>query len=394
MANSKVITKNDLLKIFEKIQSKFPLKQDTGWHNAELSSSFALYGSTSVVKYRRVGNTVTIEGEVKPTVNITGTDSPYRIFTLPEGYRPDFRQDIICQGSGNSTWLLTVMPEGDVNFARYRDCSLTTGTSFQTITPSHWLPFTITYLVDECSNQSDAFFIANGKVQEKLVSGVNIKSINGESLLGNGNMIISGGGGGGGSTDQLLDMFYPVGSYYETSKSTSEFNPNIAWGGTWELESGGRVHVGAGANEANTTNNWGSYAANTNTWVVGEKGGETRHLLYANESGFPGASGYSDYQLGTHSHNLTSGAGAYFIGITPGANIVINGKKRAYAAENSSGTYWVHCGSAAGLGEYSATAQSGSLSHRHSTSLASANAASSHNNIQPYVVVNRWHRVA
>lgn len=30
-----------------------------------------------------------------------------------------------------------------------------------------------------------------------------------------------------------LDMFYPVGSYYETSETT--FNPNVAWGGSWSL---------------------------------------------------------------------------------------------------------------------------------------------------------------
>ena len=28
-----------------------------------------------------------------------------------------------------------------------------------------------------------------------------------------------------------IDLFYPIGSYYETSDNT--FNPNTAWGGTW-----------------------------------------------------------------------------------------------------------------------------------------------------------------
>ena len=37
----------------------------------------------------------------------------------------------------------------------------------------------------------------------------------------------------------LLNFFYPVGSYYETSDAT--FNPNTAWGGTWVLDSAGRV---------------------------------------------------------------------------------------------------------------------------------------------------------
>ena len=30
----------------------------------------------------------------------------------------------------------------------------------------------------------------------------------------------------------LLNLFYPVGSYYETSDA--EFNPNTSWGGTWK----------------------------------------------------------------------------------------------------------------------------------------------------------------
>lgn len=33
-----------------------------------------------------------------------------------------------------------------------------------------------------------------------------------------------------GSEMTLLDMFYPVGSYYETSDGS--FNPNTSWGGT------------------------------------------------------------------------------------------------------------------------------------------------------------------
>lgn len=37
----------------------------------------------------------------------------------------------------------------------------------------------------------------------------------------------------------LLDIFYPPGSYYETSDP--DFDPNVRWGGIWELEDAGRV---------------------------------------------------------------------------------------------------------------------------------------------------------
>lgn len=43
--------------------------------------------------------------------------------------------------------------------------------------------------------------------QDILVSGVNIKTINGLSLLGSGNIVISGGGGGGGSVNSVNEVF-------------------------------------------------------------------------------------------------------------------------------------------------------------------------------------------
>ena len=116
----------------------------------------------------------------------------------------------------------------------------------------------------------------NGK-QDELVSGTNIRTINGTSVLGNGDITVSASGtpiptastvaefdssahinsadmssaditsfvnGLDGSRAGLIDIFYPVGSYYETSDST--FDPNIAWNGTWVLEIGGQVHISAG----------------------------------------------------------------------------------------------------------------------------------------------------
>jgi hypothetical protein len=47
-------------------------------------------------------------------------------------------------------------------------------------------------------------------------------------------------------TLNVVDMFYPIGSYYETSDTT--FNPNVTWGGTWVLETEGQVHVSSGTN--------------------------------------------------------------------------------------------------------------------------------------------------
>ena len=47
-------------------------------------------------------------------------------------------------------------------------------------------------------------------------------------------------------SEQVLDMFYPVGSYYHTSDP--DFNPNSAWGGTWAKLGEGQVLLSAGTN--------------------------------------------------------------------------------------------------------------------------------------------------
>ena len=60
----------------------------------------------------------------------------------------------------------------------------------------------------------------------------------------------------------LIDLFYPVGSYYETSNTS--FNPNTAWGGTWVEDSSGKVTAAY-------------QSGDTNFGTVGQTGGEKTH---------------------------------------------------------------------------------------------------------------------
>lgn len=56
-----------------------------------------------------------------------------------------------------------------------------------------------------------------------------------------------------GGTLNLLDFFYPVGTYYETSDS--DFDPNTTWGGTWVQDSKGKVLVGRSDTGVFSSNN-------------------------------------------------------------------------------------------------------------------------------------------
>lgn len=156
-------------------------------------------------------------------------------------------------------------------------------------------------------------------------------------------------------------IYYPVGSYYETSDST--FNPNNEWGGTWELEAEGLVHIGAGS-----------------SYIIGATGGEATHLLTAAESGVPAHA----HGLNSHTHNITSGGEQVpattngFVGDT-GSNASGSGQKFIIASEASDG---VRSRSTTGA----ATGNTGNNT--------AANATTAHNNMQPYTVVNRWHRTA
>lgn len=200
--------------------------------------------------------------------------------------------------------------------------------------------------------------------QDVLVSGTNIKTVNNQSLLGSGNLSI-GGGGGSSDYDQLsnrpeinsvlltgdksfadlglIDFFYPVGSYYETSDST--FNPNTAWGGTWSLEAEGLVHIGAGSN-----------------YTIGDTGGEAEHLLTGAESGQKAITitgGGHEHKVHRTANHASSGSARYTIQGTTDSS---------YADTFGGGT--------------------------HSHSVSAEDATNAHNNMQPYIVVNRWHRTA
>lgn len=127
-----------------------------GWIYPTLNSDFAMYGtseSANKPKYRKVGSVVEIRGIVTPTVTLPksgdGSTDMYTIFTLPEGYRPGSLIYVICQGSGNCTWLMRINTNGEIGFSRYRN-----GDASASVSPGAdgasgtWLPFQATFLVN------------------------------------------------------------------------------------------------------------------------------------------------------------------------------------------------------------------------------------------------------
>lgn len=136
----------------------------------------------------------------------------------------------------------------------------------------------------------------------------------------------------------LLDLFYPVGSYYETSDTT--FSPNTEWGGTWVQDTKGLVTVGAIEDGGDNP------AYGTLKLSVNDVQGEAEHTLTTDE-------------MPRHNHETGVGVWANTQG----------GFMNRYS-ENT-GNF---CGSINTI-DYTG----GGLSH---------------NNVQPSIGVKRWHRIA
>lgn len=136
----------------------------------------------------------------------------------------------------------------------------------------------------------------------------------------------------------LIDRIYPVGSIYISTSST--FNPQSAWGGTWRKTADGRCLIGA-----------------NDTYPLGSTGGEAAHYLTGNE-------------MPPHGH--TAGKAAGF-------KLANTGVARSAIDKYSEQFLWIDKSSNSASSVLSTNAEGGGASH---------------NNMQPYLAVYIWERTA
>lgn len=162
----------------------------------------------------------------------------------------------------------------------------------------------------------------------------------------------------------LFDFIHPVGSYYETSDTT--FNPNTTWGGTWVLETEGLVHISAGTNYAvngapTDTQDGGSPTSATNN-----------HTLTLTE-------------IPSHNHNSKTLTGTFRVMAWSSTTVSGIVTKSNQDKNRNPGS-----GSNEGACTYTINA-----THTHDSQ--GGGGAHNHGNVstmQPFIIVNRWHRIA
>ena len=178
------------------------------------------------------------------------------------------------------------------------------------------------------------------------------------------------------SVKQLIDIIYPVGTYYETTDNT--FNPNNAWAGTtWQKITDGRVLI-AGGDE----------------YTVGTNYGEKTHKITVSEMPAHNHTASASYN-GNHTHTR--------------GTMNITGQLNGGIAEE--GTVATGCFSVGGVfrgGDGSATDQGvgfnaanswvGETSlngeHSHAISIGNNGSGTPMNIVQPSKAVARWLRTA
>lgn len=158
----------------------------------------------------------------------------------------------------------------------------------------------------------------------------------------------------------LLNMFYPVGSVYETMDSS--FDPNKKWGGTWERIKG-RVLVGVDENDSDFN-------------TVEKIGGEKTHKLSVSE-------------IPSHSHSASEKS------LKGGVNN-ISGQDKTWGL-TSSGIF-SNWGDTNGF--YSTSKETTTnykdgfyLDATHTHTIGNTGGGNVHNNLQPYVTCFIWKRV-
>lgn len=207
------------------------------------------------------------------------------------------------------------------------------------------------------------------------VSG-SVRSVNNVQPDGNGNVTLE--------IEQGIDFnqIYPVGSIYMSMNPT---DPGTLFGGTWQALNEGRVLIGANA-----------------TYAAGSTGGEATHTLTTNEMPAHTHTG-STASAGSHTHTgSTSSAGSHShnSGVTDDVNHSFaqytsykNSSKYSFMNETSHAVNYQSTTSSGGSHSHSMSLNSAG-SHTHTMNLNNTGGGQAHNNMQPYLAVYMWTRIA
>ncbi len=184
------------------------------------------------------------------------------------------------------------------------------------------------------------------------------------------------------SVKQLIDIIYPVGTYYETTDTS--FDPNVSWSGTtWTKITDGRVLI-AGGGDYTVGNNYG---AKTHSITTSELPSHNHTATTASN----GAHTHTANSAGNHNHwTMNDIHTASFDRQTAGANV---GHTDIYYGDD--GRYnggWKNAITSTGGAHTHSTTSAGA--HTHAITVGKTGSGTAMSLVQPSKAVARWLRTA
>ena len=178
------------------------------------------------------------------------------------------------------------------------------------------------------------------------------------------------------SIKQLIDIIYPVGTYYETTNVN--FNPNTAWAGTtWTKITDGRVLIAGGGDYTVGTN----YGEKTHKITVAEMPSHNHSASTANNGAHTHKPGTMEITGTVCGVNAGGAAGAF------SRDHVRSGYMHIDSASQNDIAYWDFTASKSWTGE---TASAGN--HNHTVTVGNTGSGTAMNMLQPSKAVARWLR--
>lgn len=285
--------------------------------------------------------------DVVITANVTTTGTRTLALKVEDASAPGTGTSFMLTDTGMAQGATKTFPVGDGS-----GMTITSGTEYSLSLEVGGAAVAAPITVTTKSTGYDTPRTATQEQWENLADRVNIRPIISSSIVppasvefvGTNN--ISNGAVTPAKIDMasLIDVLYPVGCYFETSDIA--FDPNVSWGGTWVEDSAGRVTVSQDSGTFTT---------------VGGTGGEETHTL--SEAELPSVSGYFEI------HGEGSGTEFYRIHGNATGTLKSNQYKTLGGTASTGANSYAMPGFAFGSDQ-------------------------AHNNLQPYVIVKRWHRTA
>lgn len=95
------------------------LSYDSDWQEVTFKPGYARFNDSLSVYIRRKGDLVELTGVWKSTSTKSAASNPVTFASIPNELKPTKSRNVVCQGQGKNTYVLTVDTDANLKWSRY-----------------------------------------------------------------------------------------------------------------------------------------------------------------------------------------------------------------------------------------------------------------------------------